>query len=331
MKNIRKRKDGRWEARKQINNNKYCVIATTKEECLKKFRSLIKNIKSNNLNSLEEKNITFINWWNLWLESYKKPFISKDSYKSIIYNFKLLEKYDKQILKTKLKDITTLQLQNTLNKIPICRSKELLCTYLNACLDKAFNLNKINKNPFVNVIKDKKINEIRKPFTYDEQVKVLKALNNSKIYAPIMTYLLTGIRKNELNTTNIKNDIMTDNTLKVLSEKKRKKNSYRYINITEKTKNMILNNLNHFKHTTKYFYKQFKIILNNLNIDGNIQTLRHTFTTNHLYLGTPEKFIQEWLGHEDISITKKHYMSIDRTLSKEKLLELYDGYYYIIN
>ena len=45
MKNIRHRKDGRWEARKQINKQKYFVIAKTQKECLKKYKDLIKNAK----------------------------------------------------------------------------------------------------------------------------------------------------------------------------------------------------------------------------------------------------------------------------------------------
>lgn len=181
------------------------------------------------------------------------------------------------------------------------------------------------------IIKDKKLNIIRKPFSYKEQATILNTIKSSDIFAPIMTYLLTGIKRNEINTKNIEQDIMSDDTLKVKCEKKRTQNEiYRYVNITNKTKRLILDNLNQFKHTTKYFYNKFKEILNMLNINGNLHTLRHTFTTNRLYFGTPDKFIQEWLEHEDIGITKKHYMSIDRTLSKEKLLNLYDGYYYII-
>ena len=62
-----------------------------------------------------------------------------------------------------------------------------------------------------------------------------------------------------------------------------------------------------------------------------LHTLRHTFATNHLYLGTPERILQEWLGHEDLDITKKHYLSIDRSLSKEKIKELYKDLYYYFN
>lgn len=327
MKNIRKRKDGRWEARKQYKKKKYYIIAKTKKECLEKFNALLKKLKKSPINDVT--NISLKEWWNEWAINYKKPFISKSSYSLIEQAFKLLNKTNPKICNTNLKFLTTEEIQKTLNLIEISRKKELLCLYLNACLNMAKKLEKIKNNPFDNVIKDKKLNNVRKPFTFEEQQKILKSIKNTKIYFPIMIYLLTGIRKNELNTKNIQNDLMPDGSLKVICEKKRNNtNIYRYIELSEKTRNLILDNK--IKHSTDYISKQFKKLLENLNIKGSLHTLRHTFTTNHLYLGTPQKFIQEWLGHEDLSITIKHYMGIDRTLTKEKILNLYNDYYYII-
>lgn len=330
MKNIRKRKDGRWEGRKQYKNKKYFVIANTKQDCINKFRKMLSDLKKES--KLTYNNYSLKEWWTYWQETYKKNFVGQKTYSTIEYLLKVLEKDCPELIDKKIKTITTDMLQISLNKIPPSRSKELLCTYLNACLEKAKKLQKILHNPFENVIKDKKLNKIKNPFTYSEQVTIIENLKGTTLYEPIMIYLLTGLRKNELNHKDIENDIMADNTLRVICEKKRdNKIVYRYIDLTDTTKNFILNNLDKLRHTPDYYAKQFKKFLTELNINGSLHTLRHTFTTNHLYLGTPDKFIQEWLGHEDILITKKHYMSIDRTLSKEKLLNLYGDYYYIVN
>ena len=330
MKNIRHRKDGRWEARKQINKQKYFVIAKTQKECLKKYKDLIKNAKQQF--AVNKTQYTLKEWWIVWQETYKKPFISKNSFLTIQCSLKLLEKIDNDIVNCQLKNLSTERLQTLYNKIETSRRKELLFLYFNACMNMAKKLSYISKNCLDDIVKDKKIKKIRRAFTYDEQVKIYDELKNRSEYTPFLIYLFCGLRKNELNTKNIESDIMSDNTLKVICEKKRNSEPvYRYIDLTEDTKNLILNNLKSFNHTTAYFSKQFKKILNNLNIEGSLHTLRHTFTTNQLYLGTPDKFIQEWLGHEDIAITKKHYMSIDRTISKVKLLSLYGNYYYIIN
>ena len=46
--------------------------------------------------------------------------------------------------------------------------------YLNASLKKAKSLNKIKNNPFEIIQKPKKLNNKKNPFTYQEQVKILK-------------------------------------------------------------------------------------------------------------------------------------------------------------
>ncbi len=75
-------------------------------------------------------------------------------------------------------------------------------------------------------------------------------------------------------------------------------------------------------------YRRFSEILKELNIEGSIHTLRHTFATNHFYLGTPDKIIRNWLGHSTIQITKDIYTNLDRTITKEKVIKLYNNLYF---
>ena len=325
MKNVTKRKDGRYVYRKQIKQNTITIYAKTKEELKIKLKeiNLIKTITRK-----PKANRTLLDWLVEWKNTYKDNFISKSTQHSINTTIKKIESSNlKDIDLTK---INTKILQEYLNSIPKSRNKEIHYLYLNACLKKAVNLKLIPENPFDQVIKDKKIKTIRKAFTFTEQKIIFENIQNTDIFAPIFVYLFCGIRKNELSKT-IFNDIQEDGTLKVKCEKKRDNEVYRYIDITPKIKNIILENKSQFQWTTKTIYKKFKQFLEDNNIeDGNLHKLRHTFTTNHLYIGTPDKFIQSWLGHEDISVTKNNYMNIDRSLSKEKLLNLYKDYYYII-
>lgn len=324
MKNITKRKDNRWQYRKQINKQRITIYAKSKEKLKEKIQQLnfIKtHIRKSNTS------ISLIDWCKKWKITYKDNFVSQGTQWNIKSFINHIEK--SKLKNMDIKKIQTEDIQKYLNGMERTRSKEVITLYLNAVLNKAEKLKMIESNPCLNVIKERKIKNPRKAFNFDEQKIIFEKIRNTNIFAPIYTYLFTGIRRGEL-PKDIENSIK-NNLLVIKSEKKRDDSSYRYIDITNKLKNLILNNKEQFKRTPRNIYDIFTNFLKENNIKGTIHNLRHTFTTNQLYLGTSEKFIQEWLGHNDINITKNTYMNIDRTLTKEKLLNLYGDYYYIIN
>ena len=49
---------------------------------------------------------------------------------------------------------------------------------------------------------------------------------------------------------------------------------------------------------------------------------------NHFTLGTPQKYVQQLLGHSTISMTLDTYTDIDKTASKSKIGALYNNFYY---
>lgn len=77
--------------------------------------------------------------------------------------------------------------------------------------------------------------------------------------------------------------------------------------------NLYLNNKEIFKkYDAETIYRQFKDFLRSIGIKGkSIVNLRHTFATNHFYLGTPDLYISKWMGHSKINITKDVYMSVE--------------------
>lgn len=327
-KNIRLRVDGRWEARKTILGHKINIIKNTLAECKKAFKEKLNALKKKDVKS-ENGGYTLYEWGEYWINTYKKNFVAENTTKEMFISFKKVKGREVDI---NLKDLTTSKLQQFLNKFPNNRSKEILILHLNASLKRAVKEKLIKSNPMEDVEKAKKIKSIRKPFTYEEQAEILKAINGTEIENQIKIFLFTGIRKGEFNFKSIEKDIQDDGMLKVACEKKRSAvPTFRYIDITPKTKNLILDYANQDKKiNSDVLSDRFREILTALNFPKGygLHTLRHTFTTNHFYLGTPDKFVQEWLGHEDIAVTKKHYTAIDRTLSKENILSLYDGYFY---
>ena len=320
MKNVILRPDGRYMARKQINGKRINAYAKTEKQSLEKLKQKIKNIN----NIKKEKNIYKLHeWLDNWYLTYKEPFIKLNTAQKLK---NILNKIKNNFDNLNLEQITTQKIQQYLNKIKTTRTKEFIVLYFNACLQKAEDLNIINKNPFKSVVKDKKLNIIRQGYNLQEQQHILNALKGNKIEGIILFYLITGIRKNELETINLETDLDIKNkTIKILSEKKRNNNIYRYIDLTDDAIKLILNNKENFKLKTDYIYRELKKVLDNLNIKSGLHRLRHTFATNHFYLGTPIKLISSWLGHETVELTQNIYTHIDRTINKNDILKLYNN------
>ena len=327
VKNIRKRIDGRWEVRKMVNGKRYSKIVKTYKEALQVYQQLVKTLKKMQVLQLAPSNkIKLYDYAKHWAETYKKNFVKANSYTGIISG---VEKIKGSMIDIPVNLIDTLLLQRYINSLDHTRQNELNIVYLNAIFKRLVKDKLIKDNPMDDTVKRKKIKAVRKPFVYNEQVTIMEAIKGTDIENYILIYLFTGIRRNELDIHTIKSSIES-NLLKVRSEKKREDEVYRYIDLTDRTIELIKNT--DFKYSVERVARLFRKILNDLNMPKgyNLHTLRHTFTLNQFYLGTPEKFIQEWLGHEELQVTRNHYMAIDRTLTKEKILELYPNYYYVI-
>ena len=325
MKNTTKRKDNRWQARKLINGQRYCFYGKTQLEANNKLKEFIQNFKKKKNIKI---NLSLYDWYNEWFETYKSRFVSIDTAKQILNVINLhLKKYHN----LDISEITSEWLQKYLNTLKPSRAKERIVLYLNACFKKAVELGKLKLNPFAGVVLDKKIKTKKKCFTYEEQQKIWERLKNEKIKPIIMIYLFTGLRKKELEPKRIFENI--DFETKILKAKNEKQRStdpvYKYIDLSDEFISYIKENRETIEsRSIEKVYRKFFDILKELNIEGSIHTLRHTFATNQFYLGTPDKVISEWLGHSTIQITKDIYTNLDRTITKEKLHKLYNNLYY---
>ncbi len=327
MKNITLRADGRFMGRKQINGQIVTVYARTANECATKLKRAIKEA----LKNPKTKKVTYklYDWLENWYETYKAPFVKFKSAQNIQ---NIIREIKNNFANSNLNDITTNELQKFLNQYQVSRKKEFIELYFNASLQKAEDLNLLNKNPFKAVVKATRLKNTRKPFTLHEQELILQAIKGTEIEAVILFYLCTGIRKNEIATFKIDEDIDTKhNLIKILSEKKRNnKENYRLIDVTPALIQLIQSKKEQFNRKTDWIYRQFKDILEKLNIKGGLHSLRHTFATNQFYLGTPAKHVQGWLGHETVELTQNIYTHIDRTITKNDIIKLYNNLYYQI-
>lgn len=324
MKNVTLRKDGRYMARVQVNKKVHTVYARTHKQIEMKLRNLRKEIKNSELIKTK---YTLHQWLDFWWENYKKPFVK---YTSDIPMY--IQKIKDNFPDNKLENFTTAILQRLMNQFPVSRTKELIMLYLNASFQKAVDTGILKMNPCRAVVKDRKINNKRRAFTFDEQVKIIEAIKGTDIERDIYIYLFTGMRKNEYKPKELlKNIDSVHNTLKIESEKKRSQHPvYRLVDLTPEFIEYIKQPLKFPQLTPQYIYLHFREILKGLKIEGGLHTLRHTFSTNYYYMGIPDKLRSEWLGHEKVDMTQDIYTNIDRSISKEKLLKLYGDFLYKI-
>lgn len=316
MKNVTLRKDGRYMARVQKHGHIYTIYARTIKQIQVKLRNLKQKLKD--LDYTKTK-FTLHSWLDFWWENYKQPFVKPESNIPIY-----IEKIKNHFPNNKLEKYTTPIIQTKLNELSPSRTKELIVLYLNASFQQAVNTGVLKFNPIKAVVKDRKINNIRKAFTFEEQKRIFEKIKGTKIERDILIYLFTGIRKNEYNPATIRENINKEhNTLKVQSEKKRTANPvFRLVDLSPEMIKLIMQE-NKQQLSIQRIYKNFKLILEELGIEGGLHTLRHTFGTNYYYMGVPDKLRSEWLGHEKVDLTQDVYTNIDRSISKEKLIELY--------
>lgn len=325
---IRYRTDGRFEAVISYQGKKNSVYAKNITELQKKIKEKNNNLKQ--LPYIQQNKVKFKSGYTLnkyyiyWFKNFKEPFIKERSAKNIEIYFQIhiLPKLGEYYLE----ELTTQKIQEFLNQLKKTRNKELITTYLKAILTKAYNEDLIDKNPFVNVIKEKKLSKVKDGFTLEEQKIIISEMENNETKKIILIYLLTGIRRNEINQILEIND--SKNYIKVKCEKS-DDNRTRNISLTTYTINLIKECCSKYINTEKVYYN-FKKFLNSKNIKKNLHTTRHTYTTNNFYLGNDMKYVSTWLGHKDISITLNIYTNLHESLEdREQLKNLYNNAYYI--
>lgn len=317
-KNIYKRKDGRYMVNVQRNGVRKFKYANTKKQA----DIILKELRKINFQK-QKKTYTLQEWSEYWLQTYKAPFMQQKNYNDLKY---LVDEINKSLGSYNLNKISTMIVQEFYNKYPTSRKKEKIILYLNAILQKAVDTDIITRNPVKNVVKDKKLKFNKPPFSTDEQEKILEAIKGTDIECYIMLYLLTGIRKNELSNNVDEWLNIATNQIRVINEKH--SGEYKLIDISPEYTKLLIKQKENFCLKLDYVYKKFKQILKNINIEGDLHKLRHTFATNYYYLGVPDKVISAWLGHSTTLVTKSVYIGVERKNYVEKLRQIYGNLLY---
>lgn len=324
MPGITLRKDGRYMIRKMINGKRTTFYTKSYREAQKILNKLKKN---DMLIEFKQRNISqkLSEWTTEWEETYKKRFISSKSFNDIHNS---LKKVIDELGNIEIKKLTTLTIQKFLNKLKNNRTKERIELYFNALLQKATDIGLLDRNPFKAVQKTKKGKYKNYAFTFEEQEKILSITSGTDIECEILIYLLTGARPSEFPK---EENIDLDKMIIHINGTKNEKSKHREVDISDNFGSYLKKHLATRKlHDYNYIQKRFKELCEQTNIKKPIlYRLRHTFASNHFVIGTQTKVVSDWMGHTSITITLDTYTDIDKTATKEKILKLYNNYYYI--
>lgn len=254
---IRKRKDGRWEARAIIGRTvdgkpkfKY-IYRKTRAEVSAELSKVLAELAENSY--INETNITFVGWLKTWLETYAKPSIKLSTYTS--YETYIRGHITPYFRNLKLKDLNPKILQDFLNtkltggrldnKEGGLSDKTLKNLYnmIHSSLKQAY-MNELIKKNICDFIKVPKVSrkEMR-VLTREEQKNLISASRNHRLGIVVILDLFTGMRLGEILALrwidiDFENkNICVKNTIKRLSTHLGESNKTQIILDTPKTEN----------------------------------------------------------------------------------------------
>ena len=318
-----------WYTRyRNVYGKQVYLSARTQIECYNKLKlSLKQKFKEELTFSKNEKIITFVEWYNIWLKTYK-PNISdatKSDYKQSLSRLTNLQNKE-------LKNITGIDIIQELNRIEKKRAKQKTYEFLIMLFDKALKTETINKNPMLSIDRPdyKRVNGL--PFSVEDEKKFIEICNNKKLDM-FLVGLYQGLRKGEFlaitkkdidfenKTLNINKSLLANGTFG-----KTKNNSDRLQPIFDNTYNILIKYKNSNGRIFLNDYNQTEKIFNKIRDENlsckkySIKTLRYTFITKCGEIGIPEHIIQKWVGHRNGSqITKQVYTKVREHAEQENI------------
>lgn len=358
--NLSQRKDGRYEAKYTDNFGKRHSIYGAKLNIVRKQlnEALYKvehNIYSHNVQ------FTLDEWFDIWINNYKKRNIKETTlnryiryYKNNVKNF---------IGNMKLSAIKQIHIQSLFNNEYNSRLSQSTQRHLYSFLRSIFNYAVINdyiaKNPVVNIIFNSSKNNTR-VLSLEEQQLFLKYARGYTYYNLYVFLIYTGCRIGEAlaltwadidfenNHINIsktygKNYNYTTNCTEEYTHSPKTSTSERVIPMHDivkavlckmKTYNSDCHLVFHTKNNTHLraddVWNNIQVITKKINKEYSYEkirnfsphSLRHTFATNCFESNINAKVVQSYLGHTNLKMTMDLYTHVSQEKKQQDIKKL---------
>lgn len=251
----------------------------------------------------------FSEWVTLWIDNYKKPFVSTATLDVIKYCLNhILPKFgDKDI--TQIRGIEIQQFILSLDHIPNMQDK---CRkYLSEIMEYAYRNRYIDFNPML-AVKFKPYRFTNStPMNEKQRKKFIRSLKGKPYEILYLTYLYTGARRNEIISpggfeVDFKNKLVYIHGTKTA-------NSDRVMPLFDKLEK-ILKSVPDYKAYFTSFKPNWVFLCLSRHLkkigmpEFNVRSLRCTFSLMCYELGIRETTVQAWLGHTTVKTTTTFYL-----------------------
>lgn len=358
---IRQRENGRYEGRIKYEYKSYSVYADTITDTKKKMRELKYKLEHGIF--IEKSKITLDEWYNTWMEQYKKNQVKIGTYKNY-------EKYFKGVIKEPLgnKHIAEIRgehiqkLYNDLVKKGYAlASIKIVSAVLNGCLQQALRNGLIERNPVkLAELPRQKEKTKRQAMTKEQQALFMEFAKDSYLYNFFAVMLRTGMRNGEmrgLKYTDIdkkKNVIHVQRTLKYIEgqgymeDTPKTRTSTRDIPLTTDLKNLLEAQRKFWgfkvERIDRYLFcnengkplsrdrvqREINRIVNQIVAAGNQfnhitpHVFRHTFATRAIEAGMQPQVLKTILGHSSLAMTMDLYSHVLPDAKAEEMQKIAD-------
>lgn len=310
---IRKRSDGRWEARKMIDGVRKTVYGHDVKEVKRKILTMLDEFKEDK----KKQTYSFFSWLNFWNDTYKKPYNRTDSITPQIKKHIFGAMKDKPLDK-----VSTIELQLLLNKIESTRTRQAVSNIIRGAFDVALKTKVIKDDPSTALIKVVHHSKKGEALTRAEEKKFLSDIRGHYLENLYRFYLLSGCRRGEALSLNVRDVDFSEKTVKINGTKTQ--SAEREIPLFTKLE-ALLRSLqpdkdgfyfsNVHEDTVTQTFKKFCPT-------HKLHDLRHTFATRCLEAGVNMKTVQTWLGHSDFETTANTYSHAQKDFQKEQAVRL---------
>ena len=175
---------GAYRAQKQFLKKRFYAYDKNLTKAKRKVYQKLKDYK-NQLQYKIKKEYSFLEYFERWFQENKEPYI-KDSTKQDIFRARNLTE---KIHNLPLSKITKPILVDLINTFPNNSTKDKATIYLKAVFKCAFEEGVLKNNPFATIVTQPRKIKKKPAFSFEEQEKILKALQNVE-YKPIIIFYL---------------------------------------------------------------------------------------------------------------------------------------------
>lgn len=321
------RSDGRFVIKPTIKGKQVSIYGKDAEEIKVKLKLLL---LKNEQKEEHKKQGSFFEWYNKWLEVYKKPKQRESTYTQTMRTTK---RYLKPLFKYDITELTPIILQELLNNITLSKTRDRIKTYLKDCLNKAYCNNIIQHNPMLAVEIPRHIKEHFKALDQEsEKILINEVLKDKyKNATPILLCLYQGLRIGESMALTWEDIDFKNKTLNINKSRRQKEvgktknesstrimplfdRTIEYLNTLDKSKPL-------YSKTYTAIAKSFhRIIDKNPRFKGIVlHSLRHTFATRCIEKGVTPKVLAKWLGHSTTVMTMEVYTHVNQDFELQQI------------